>query len=238
MRQSKSRHKHQTRWKKKALLLSLIGTFVLFWTVSGRVFYAQNLECYTQFGRCPPSFLDQVRWLSRYPLLKHLPQSQVQKELSRFPEVKSVSLYRRLPQTLIVSVSLRKPLGLVGPQVLGTSSLVDSDGIILDTENQSSLPLLLVEKPLQTGYQLSAIQLDALQVLNQLASLSPARVIGKIDGDDLIVYFEQDTQIFFDLTHLPPNWHATLQVILARSKIHSKMPRTIDLRFNNPTVTF
>ena len=101
------------------VLISLMSLILL----AHKFFIVRNIECYTQFGTCPARFTAIFPTLKNLSLISLLPTAKVQKSLLRYPEIKSVHLYRRLPKTLIVSVTLRRPLGAVGPSVLGAGSL-------------------------------------------------------------------------------------------------------------------
>jgi cell division septal protein FtsQ len=221
-------------WPKILLLIFL----AFIWYESDRYFYVRHLECYTQFGSCPEKITNDVSWLIDYPLLKPLPIKKVREQLAGLSEIKSVNLYRRLPQTLVLSVALRKPIGLVGSQVLGMHVIADEEGVIIGQSDVSNLPLLMDDTSPKMGDKLDVNKLLSLHILGRLSPLSASRVIGKLSGSDLTAYLSGNTQVVVNLSHLAPNWYTTLQVILDRSKILTKIPRIIDLRFSSPIVTF
>ena len=237
MKKFKSKRIHnpgRKLWPKILLLIILVFT----WFESDRYFYARRLECYTQFGNCPETITSLVSWLIDYPLLKPLPTRKVREQLAGLTEIKSINLYRRLPQTLVLSVALRKPIGLVGSQVLGMHVIADEEGVIIGQSDVSNLPLLVDDTSPKMGDKLDINKLQSLQILGRLSPLSASRIIGKLSGSDLTAYLSGNTQIVVNLSHLAPNWYTTLQVILDRSKILTKIPRVIDLRFSSPIVTF
>lgn len=230
------------KFRKRVLLLkAAIPVLLLFfgWQFSGKLIYARKLECYTQYGNCPAYVNDQVQWLINYPLLKPLPVREVREKLKTFPEIKSVFLYRRLPSTLVLSVMLSKPVGLVGQQILGVHAIADSDGRIIGETSESVLPLLLVDEHAATPEAIvSSRQLETLKLLDQVSSVVTGQVVGQLNDREVTVKTPGNTNILFNLDYLPENWPATLQLIFNRSKILSQVPKVIDLRFSSPTVTF
>ncbi len=235
-------HRYSNR---KSKIIFKIGRFLILifftwflWSKSNLVFYARNLECYTQYGSCPPRIIGSVKWLLNTPLLKSLPQKEVENDLRQFPEIKTIHLYRRLPRTLVLSLEIRKPAVLIGPRVLGAHVAADDEGVILYQSENPGLPLLLFSDLVKPGSVLNADQINAIKILDQMSGLPDNRLIGKIDNHILSVFFPQNVTVLLDLSQMTSNWYTTLQVILTRSKIQSKMPKVIDLRFNSPIVTF
>jgi cell division septal protein FtsQ len=238
MKRIKAKHRPQFRFTKILLSLPVLIISVFAWNQSDRVFYARYIECYTQFGTCPDQITTNISWLKNYPLLKPLPVSKIRQQFQQNLEIKSISLYRRLPQTLVLSIALRKPIGVIGPAVLGTHVIADEEGVIIGQTDKSNLPLLMDNITTHVGDKLDGSKLQALKILGQIGQISPSLVIGKITNTQLTAYLPEDTRVLIDLSSLPSGWYTTLQVILDRSKILSKIPKVIDLRFSSPTITF
>jgi cell division septal protein FtsQ len=230
----KSKRVYRKRWR--IFLPLLLVTFIIY--KSDSLILTKKVECYTQFGTCPENIVSSLQWLLNYPLLRPLPTSRVRQQLQSFKEIKSVSLYRRLPRTLVLSIDLRKPIGTIGSQVLGMHAVADEEGVIIGQSDRQSLPLLLDDNATLPDQKLPAEKLQALKILNQLAAYTGGSVVGRINGPRLTVYLPPDTSVILDLAHPAPDWYATLQVILERSKILNKLPKVIDLRFRSPTITF
>lgn len=228
--------KLQRRYPVRAIILTAV--ILTFWGLSRDWVLVKQVECYTQYGFCDQELLHQAEWLKATPLLFPLPREKLIVSFSEFPQVKSVNLYRRLPSTLVVKVDLRKPIGLVGPEVLGVSSLADSDGVIFGQQSQSPLPQLIISQPVGLGDKLSPAQIKALQILSGVSNLVGDKTIGRIDNDRLVILISNSTQVVFDIDDLPSGWARTLQLILDRSKIQAKVPKLIDLRFSSPILTF
>jgi cell division septal protein FtsQ len=170
-----------------------------------------------------------------------LPQKEVDKQLTDFPQVKSARLYRRLPSTLVVGIILHKPLGTIGSQVLGVKAIADTEGEVFQMQVNDQLPQLLVPNGSDTpkpGQKLSPPQLRALHILSTISKITSSRVLGRQDRSRLEIALSDATLVVVDLDYLPSNWDTTLHLILDRSKIQSKVPKTIDLRFSSPILKY
>ncbi len=198
----------------------------------------RQIVCYDQFGTCAAEI---SRPLSRYlgwPLLAALPTARVTKDLAAFPQIKSVSLYRRLPSVMVVVISLRNPVGAMGVQVLGAHVAVDQDGVVFALPSQNTLPLLISPVVPGLSSRVSADQLRALSDLNLVNTLFDTPISGSLSGSDLTVYAPQGLQIILSVANTTSNWYTPLQLLLKRSKINAKMPHKIDLRFNDAVLTY
>jgi hypothetical protein len=233
-------HRHHSSKSYRQIAIAIITSiFLLFtWSYSDKYFLAKKLECYTQYGNCSPVILGNLSWLTGTHLLRPLPVSQVRKNLKTFVDIKNINLYRKLPNTLVLSLEMRKPIGMVGQQVLGTHVIADDEGFIIGLTDKYNYPLLLNSDSATLGGKLSQNQVNSLVFLGQMNSLSEGQLVGKIDGAQLTAYFPEDFTVLLDLSHITSNWYTTLQVILTRSKILSKIPKVIDLRYSSPIVTF
>ena len=201
---------------------------------------AQKVECYTQFGACPQYIQQMTPNLVGYPLYRPLPSAQIKSQLISFPEIEAVKLYRRLPHTLVVSITLRRPIGAVTSSVLGVqTSLVDEQGTLFSTAENTSLPLLVIEGDLSPGTRLSADYLQVLRLLEKAGTITSSRIIATYSPPQtLTLHLPGSLQVILDTQNSPDNWPSSLQLILARSKIGDKIPRKIDLRYTNPVVSY
>lgn len=215
--------------------------FALFILVSGwviflsPVFVVRRIECYTQFGTCPSSLLSPLQQYKNARMFSRFATSQLQSGFSQNSQVVQVSLYRRLPSTLVFNLRLRRPIGTVANSVLGAQSVVDDSGIIYSTATNSALPLLLLDSP---SSNLDSDQVTALKILNQIGETSPQRLVGELQGTKLVVNYPQGLSVLIDINQTMDAWYPALQLILQRSKIDGKLPHKIDMRFTNPVVTY
>lgn len=222
--------------KKLVLILPLLG---ILYASSPKYLLARSVECYTQYGPCPAYLTDGLDSFKNYPLLRPLPAGDVRRILTAFPQVKSVSLFRRLPSTLVVSVDLRRPFG----QVLGSQTavygLVDEEGVIFSqTESRLDLPLLSLPEVIVPNSRLAANQGLALQALNAIWQLTSSLPTGQLSGSELQVSLPTGPQIIIGADAPVTSWYPPLHLILTRSKMGSKLPKKIDLRFTHPVLTY
>jgi hypothetical protein len=224
--------------KRVVVVVFIISIIFLLRYLSNILFLAKRIECYTQYGNCPQVITDKISWLVGTKLLYSLPGAKVKEELKSVIEIKNIKLYRKLPKTLVLSLEMRKPIGTVGSQVLGMHVVADDEGLIIGKTDKTNFPLLLNSGKIGLGDKLSSMETDSLKILGSLNSLSTGQIVGQIEGKELTVYFPENFKVLLDLSHITSNWYTTLQVILTRSKILSKIPKVIDLRFSSPIVSF
>src|SRR3989344_7489505 len=158
----------------KILLLAVL----VFITSAAFFLTAKKVECYTQFGLCDEKFYSLSQKLKNTRLLWPLPQKTAQ-QLFTSPPVKTVTLHRRLPNTLIVSLVLTRPVGIVS-SVLGDSVAIDDTGQILGAASASGLPVLIVDQPLSES-PLDHRYPQALLILTQIASLFSQPISAKLE---------------------------------------------------------
>lgn len=226
----------------KILLLFLIFA-ILFLTLGASVkhgyFNARQIQCFTQFGRCPDYYSDNVSFLYKHPLYKPFPRVQLYEKFSSYPEIRSINFYRRLPSTIIVSIELRQPIGTITSSVLGAQAIVDDQGVVFNQTNHSLLPsLILSQSEINIGSKVDSRQLTAIKHLNYMSSLLGSKITGVLEGVYLTISLPPNTTIIIDINQQSSAWAAPLQSIFGRSKIDGKIPRKIDLRFSSPIVTY
>jgi len=223
---------------KKLLFAVILLTGLYF--ISPRFLLARSVECYTQFGPCPSSVAGKLSALTHLPLLRPLPSAKVKQLLAEFPQVRSVALFRRLPSTLIVSVDLRRPLGLVlGSQSPESYGLVDEDGTVFSVSSGPlELPVLKLSGPVDLNTQLTPSHTSALTAMQRLSQLGFGIPTGNLHATTLTAHMQNGLEIVINTDHSWSLWYSPLQLILDRSKISSKFPKKIDMRFTNPVLTY
>lgn len=198
----------------------------------------RRIECFTQYGACQSDFVDRVQFLVGRPIYLPLPRQQIAQTFAGLAAVAEVTAYRRLPSTLVLGVTLRRPIAVV----LGASQqqvVVDDRGVVFDVTDRSALPLMWVDGQVAVGTNLSGPQLAAAKLLNQVGSIIRTPVAGKLQNQLLFVTTGSGVEIILDVNHVPADWATSLQAIWARSKIDGKpQVRKIDLRFSQPAVSF
>jgi len=202
------------------------------WWISSKILLIRHLECTTQFSQCPSSLENRFSKLINRPILSRLPAPP------SLPTVESVSMIRQFPDTLLVSVKLRTPIGIISPLASpGKFYLIGSDGTQLGIAPDSDLPVLYYDGN-ELPAKLNSRQLTSMQILNQMVRLFSSRISGHLTQNQLLVAIPDGPQIFLDADQPSFDWYSSLQLILERSKISLKSPKIIDLRFTNPVLTY
>ena len=134
---------------------------------------------------------------------------------------------------------LRHPVG----QVLGSQSsvygLVDEEGVIF---SQSPLPLELpqlnMSQDIQPNTRLALSQSQAMSALNDIWQLTASLPVGSLEGTQLTASLRSGLNIIISVDQPASSWYPPLQSILDRSKMGSKLPKKIDMRFTNPVLMY
>jgi hypothetical protein len=223
--------------KKFIWFIFLACAVVFAWGFLKQQLLVRKIECFTQYGYCPDIYLAKLNAFKSISLVGGLPKKQIAMELNQFSEIKKFNVYRRLPETLVVSVILRKPLSGISDSVLGWKTGIDSEGQVFSIDPSPSLPLIITDKVYQPGEKVNGTLLTAGRFLSDAADLAPSRLIGRVNGNRLDFAIGA-AQVVVDLDKSPSNWPSSLQSILNRSKMGLKFPKVIDLRFSQPVLTY
>jgi len=226
------------RVKKTKLPFFLVGlTLLLFSGVYS--LKAKKIECYTQFGLCEETILSQLAWLKGTRLLLPLPKTKAASVLSHIPQVGSLNLYRRLPDTIVASVMARFPLAGITTRVLGSqTALVDSSGFVFAHTSITQVPKLYLDSLPEMSQTVSPEILQSLNVLRMVNLLETYPPSGVLSGQTLSIILNDHTEVLFTVSKDPGQKQASLQQILNRSKMSSKRPTIIDLRYSSPVLTY
>ncbi len=201
------------------------------------LFNIKHVECFTQYGSCQQEFVDRVQFLVGRPIYLPIPRKQIAQTFSNLSTVSEVTAFRRLPSTLVLGVTLRRPIAVV----LGTSQqrvVVDDRGVVFDSTDRSALPVLNISGNVEIGSTLVGQQLAAAKLTNQVGSIIQTPVQGSLQGQLLTVLANNGVEIVIDINNVANNWDTSLQSIWSRSKIDGKLMHKIDLRFSQPAVTY
>jgi cell division protein FtsQ len=110
-----------------------------------------------------------------------LDKKGVQRRVIEYPWMKEVSVKRKLPRTIRISVLERKPMAALHGEI---KALLDEDGVVLDVMNSSfqGVPLIVGEQegPVRPGQKITGRRtLEALEILRTVSALP------FITGEDL-----------------------------------------------------
>ena len=220
------------------ILIGIIGLVVVFVMVI--TLSATKVECYTQFGPCPESLSSSLQSVVPVRLVGGQPKQKVSQALKSFQYIKSYDVYRRLPSTIVVAIELSRPVAYItnNSKVLGVST---DSGSIISATSGLSLPELEIQGLSEENkiVRLNEVQLKAVANLIKVSTLVNTKVSGKLDGYYLSVNIGSKMPIIMlDIKNDTSSWYSPLQTILERSRISSKIPTKIDLRFNQPVLSY
>lgn len=227
-------HKRKKLVKRIAYCAIVCVLLVIIWNA----FKIKRIDCQTQYGVCSTNIHELFSEYKGRSLFLSLPQSHANELVANLIQVKSVELLRKFPQTLIANVTLRTPIGaVVGENAPDMYGLVDEDGKVVSTVSETTISVLTIKEWQPTINQLAPIHVASLKVLATISQLDGSRVNGEVTDLGLVVNSNGVT-IIVDPKMPVLDWYSSLQVIVDRSKIQNKLPRKIDLRFNQPVLEY
>lgn len=228
---------HSPKKAKTLFPLAAIALSIAVFVLSGLVKIKQ-VDCFTQFGPCRADYAQALSWAIGYPILRPMPAAKVKQSLKNFSDIKTISVYRRLPSVLVVSIALRSPIGLVSSSVLGSYSVVDDSGFVYSSSSPENYPILILPNMPKTNTFLDSQSVAALKSLALMGNLTDKKISGYIQGDSLVATISGETETVIGLSSPQEQWYTPLQLILNRSKMRGKMPRKIDLRFDSSVISY
>jgi hypothetical protein len=197
----------------------------------GQIFIIKHIECSYSGQSCPQSVLDLLLPLANKSLL-FTPDAA----LTNHPLVKSFQITKRFPSTLTVSIQARIPVAVANAG--SEHVLVDEQGVAISFADSQELPHITIEKLPQLGESAGSRFQSALAILTQpeLVNLHPIQ--SRLVGTLLTINPNSPPTIMIDISAPQKNWQYTLQSVINRSRINGNSPRTIDLRYQSPIVTY
>ncbi|GEM_PF-5354048 len=166
--------------------------------------------------------------------------SAVEAEIQHdFPVVRSVSMEKKLPDKLLIRVSVREPLAIVEDKT-GTRFLVDREGLLFRAAAQEDLPVIKLGEDFEgsVGGRLSVAEQGISGYLKTLEVVASKGLEAKA------IYLRSKTielQLSKTLIWLNAEGDVEEQLellaqILQRFSLSGKTPKAVDLRFSRPVV--
>jgi len=175
----------------------------------------------------------QVVSLTKGHNLLLLDTDKLRAEILKNPEVRSVTFDKTLPSSLTVRVTFRDP-ALAWQGTNGTY-LVDDQGFIFQSGSGAGLVKVTSPDTLKIGQRVNS---DALSKILVLIRLNESITTVAIQPDLYQAALPGGTTAFFDPAGNLTSQSQALQLIIVKAKIDGKLPRTVDLRFPKPVVTY
>jgi len=171
--------------------------------------------------------------------LLFFPTNKLTDELRHtYPELATIEIRKKYPQTLVIIASLRSPIARLHTDT--QEYALDRNGVVLSVSDSSVLlPRIDITLPPHvpgdTIYD-SRIEL-ALAFIDALSNTAPVERIFEKDKASLQARIGE-TDIFIPQNGDPRVLAATLQTLISGFRIKGSLPAIIDLRFDKPIVTF
>lgn len=156
--------------------------------------------------------------------------------LSRGP-VEKIFLSKVFPNKVIATVEFRTPL--YSWQTSQGRYLVDSSGLAYgNAASEQLIEVTDLTSSTGLGEKVEAAKLGLLTLLTSAAAGQFSVLTASFTGSDLTATLTSGTVVYLSGGADPGQIHQALQLILSKAKIDGRLPRTIDLRYPKPVVTY
>lgn len=223
----------------KYLSIFLIILFIIsIPAVIKRLIKIDKIECNSQFGPCRNDYQ-----LGDFNFVKR----QIENDLSNNIKVNSYLIQYKIPSTIKIDVSLKKPKyaiknleNIYFDRNKLVYFLVDNDGVVLEISNTSDLPNLVNNSTYQIGQKISDKDLFVLKLLEKIRIINTV-TNAEIKNTALEVVIENGILVRLPLEGDIDVLTGSLKLIFSRLNEASQGIRMediseIDLRFKNPVL--
>lgn len=149
-----------------------------------------------------------------------------------------VEIKTKLPSTLEISYSGKEPVAKVD----SSDFYLSANGLVLKTVvTDKNLPTIFLPQGVEAieGSKISdSDTLLTLEVTNLLLKSDFVPTNVRIVNDSITVYNQQDSVVIFTTKKQAKPQADSLQKVLAKAKMESKIISKIDMRFDNPIIVF
>jgi hypothetical protein len=192
-------------------------------------------ECQSQYGQCPKEIKNQTSFYDGKSL--YLAKKGIKKDLSANYLVSDFSTQFKLPNILLVSILIKKPIFALKNATSNSVVTVGSDGKVLSISDTSVLPTIITQETLvSTGEYVGDSNLFALNLIQGISQMYQVNT-AKIENDSLVVELPGSLEVIFPLEGDYQVLLGSLRLIY--SKVQTEQPgkyRELDLRFKNPVL--
>jgi cell division septal protein FtsQ len=213
---------------------------IIFWIIilSGVLVFSlsrvkiKHVNCATQFESCPEDYQAKLQYLISKNIFIHPTQKDLA-DLKRLTDVRNVTFTKTFPFTVNIYIEKRTAIGILN------NFLSDEQGVLFAPAGASTLPKITIDKEFQLGMQIDDKLRAVLQTLALLRqTISQPFSVKSYQGETLELSLDSGMELVLNANNTPKGWNDSLQLIFTRSRIDGKVPRKIDLRFNNPIISY
>jgi len=217
------------------LFLSLIFLVVLAF-ISIFIFKIENIEV-TEGKGCIDESAIKAQFKNKN--IFTVPSGQAQEKIAdAYKCAKNVSVQKKYPSTLVITVEVDRPLVKVGDKNIFFSE----NGFVLEGQNQGNLPTIFFDKEpeLRPGEKIEdATAIYSLSLISQIGKTDFVATSIRILNPAMISVYNRESQaVIFTSEKDVGRQVDSLQLILSESKIEPSKIEKIDLRFAKPVITY
>lgn len=165
------------------------------------------------------------------------PTEKVRRQLMMdYPQFENIYIEKKYPSTLLITLVPRKPIAIV--QTPYRSVKIGMDGVILEDSSDDNLPKIVLSKPLEMGKKI-----EHKSIITSLAFLGGMTQDGDIkritvEENDSLTVTTSDITVLLSEKRDGKESARTLQSLITGFRIKGSIPKMIDLRFDQPVVSW
>lgn len=220
------------------LILPLVA--LPFFLLKTQLFSVDRVVCKTQYGPCDKEDEERAS-LARGENLFLVSPQKIKNNLKNNFSNKEVSIQKIFPRTIEIVIEKRKAiLGVTSKNLLDRGVfLLDKDGVVLELVRETHLPVIILDQDpgLVVGEEVGKDVKKAVAIMTLVYTAEKASR-AELGNDSLILFLQDGTNVYFPLDKDPEILVGALQLIIARSKIEGRLPKSIDLRYSNPVLKY
>lgn len=220
------------------LILPLIA--LPFFLLRSQLFSIDRVVCKTQYGPCDKEDEERASLAQGENLFLTSPQKLKNSLKNNFSN-KEISIQKIFPKTIEIIIEKRKAILGVTPKNLLDRGvfLLDKDGVVLELTRETSLPVIILDQDpgLVVGGEVGRDVKKAVAIMTLVYTAEKAKE-AELGNDSLILFLQDGTNVYLPLDKDPDILVGALQLIIARSKIEGRLPKSIDLRYSNPVLKY
>lgn len=229
------RHQHPRRWFRALLAGLLIISFALIWRFLTTSSWLTIRDVQVQGD--PRGFVTQgIRQdlLGQNILTVKDPDPT---KLASGSAVLKITLAKSFPSSITATVTFRTPR--YSWQTSRGRYLVDSSGLAYQNAGSEQLPEVTdLTSSTGLGEKVEASKLALLSLLSDATAGTYTVLTATFSGSDLAATLASGSVVYVSGGGDTSQIRSALQAILAKAKIDGRLPKTIDLRYQKPVVTF
>jgi hypothetical protein len=194
-----------------------------------------RIVCKSQFGDCPADIVSNLNTLNSKNLYDT--RQKVSSYLKKTFLVSDFSIQFKLPNLMVVSLIIKKPIFALKNISTGKIELIDENGAVIAQTDNSNLPTLVTSEPIKNvGESVDDRDLFTLHLISGINDMYQVGY-GTIVNDALVVDIPNGVRVIFPLEGDPEILLGALRLIYAKvTASYLGIYSQIDMRYKNPVL--